>query len=132
MRAATGGKAGPRRYGRRGKVAPRRAAATMEQRARRRRTCGGRSGPRQRQKDEAAQRGAATGRVVAQIETLSSGTMLPLDSGEKNERERERAVALLCTYEEIRYMGHMGLDIPNTPLQTQGGSGGSEALSLSK
>jgi len=44
--------------------------------------------------------------------------------------EEKRAVALLCTYEEVRYMGHMGLDIPNTPLQTQGGSGGSEALSL--
>ena len=28
--------------------------------------------------------------------------------------ERARAVALLCTYEEIRYMGHMGLDIPNS------------------
>ena len=46
--------------------------------------------------------------------------------------ERESTEALLSTYEVDRYMGLMGLDIPNTPLQTQDGSGGSEALSLSK
>jgi len=35
--------------------------------------------------------------------------------------KRERAVALLCTYEEIRYMGHMGLDIPNICTQCRFG-----------
>ena len=52
--------------------------------------------------------------------------------GQRRMSERESAEALLSTYEVDRYMGLMGLDITNTPLQTQGGSGGSEALSLTK
>ena len=52
--------------------------------------------------------------------------------GQRRMSERESTEALLSTYEVDRYMGLMGLDITNTPLQTQGESGGSEALSLSK
>jgi hypothetical protein len=74
--------------------------------------------------------GSRAGEVT--ILSLTQPAQYHVTFGQRRMSERESTEALLSTYEVDKYMGLMGLDIPNTPLQTQGGSGGSEALSLSK
>ena len=60
----------------------------------------------------------ATRKVYANGELNQHGTLLDtVTFGQRRMRERESTEALLSTYEVDRYMGLMGLDIPNTPFK---------------